>query len=88
MKEYGKKSIVEKAHAKIISKELIKRGSKVPSGIKLSKDRSLANLLSLACGGGKYALEVKEIAGIGNSEFCISESEVKELCEWSPFRLK
>lgn len=70
MKEYGKKSIVEKPHAKIISKELIKRGSKVPSGIKLSKDRSLANLLSLACGGGKYALEVKE------------------LCEWSPFRLK
>lgn len=53
----------------------------------LAKDHSLANLLSLAC-GGKYALNIKDIVSIGNSEFSINEDGVKELCKLSLSHLR
>lgn len=87
MKDYFDKDIVSKEHAKTISGELRKRGSRTPKALCLSKDRSLANLLSLACGGGTYALDVEDIVSIGNSEFSINKEGVEELCSRSLTRL-
>lgn len=80
---YTGTQMVPKKHAKIISQQLRKLGSKTPSGLKISKDRSLANLLYLACGGGKYSLKVEKILTIGNSEFCLDEKGIKDLCKKS-----
>jgi len=87
MHDYVGTQMVKKEHAKVIAKELRKRRSKAPKGMSLAKDRSLANLLALACGGGKYALKVEDIITIGNSEFSINEDGVKELCNRSPVYL-
>ncbi|MBR9867122.1 MAG: hypothetical protein GYB18_08475 [Oceanospirillales bacterium] len=87
MQDYIGTQMINKGHAKFIAKELRKRGSKAPSSLIFSKDRSLANLLSLACGVGKYALKIEDIISIGNSEFTINEEGVKELCKRSPTRL-
>lgn len=86
MTDYVGTQMVKKEHVKIIAKELRKRGSKTPSGMKLAKDKSLANLLSLACGGGKYALQIEDIITIGNNEFSINEAGVRELCKKTPSR--
>lgn len=83
MENYTYTQMVPKKHAKIISQQLRKLGSKTPSALKISKDRSLANLLYLACGGGKYSLKVEQILTIGNSEFCLDESGINELCKRS-----
>lgn len=87
MQDYLSTSMVKKEHVRVISSELRKRGSKAPKGMSLAKDRALANVLSLACGGGKYALSVEDIVSIGNSEFSINKRAVKELCDRSPARL-
>ncbi|WP_028305008.1 hypothetical protein [Oceanospirillum maris] len=84
MQNYFSTQMVKKEHAKIISSELRKRGSKTRKGMSLAKDRSLANLLSLACGRGKYALKIEDIITIGNHEFSINEEGVKELFKHSP----
>ena len=86
MQVYAYTQMVKQEHVKIIEKELRKRGSKIPKAMSLAKDHSLANLLSLAC-GGKYALKIEDIVSIGNSEFSINEDGVKELCKNSPTRL-
>ena len=87
MLAYKSTAMVKQEHVKIIAKELRKRGSKIPKARSLAKDRSLAHLLSLACGGSKYALTIEDIASIGNSEFSINKDVVKELCKNSPTRL-
>lgn len=87
MQDYVGSQMVKKEHVKVIDSELRKRGSKIPEGMSLDEDRSLANLLSLACGGGAYALSVEEIVSIGNNEFSINERGVKELCRRCPTRL-
>jgi hypothetical protein len=79
MQDYVSTQMVKKEHAKVISSELRKRGSKTKKGMSLAKDRSLANLLSLACGHGKYALKIEDIITIGNHEFSINKEGVKEL---------
>lgn len=87
MQVYTYTQMVKQEHVKIIEKELRKRGSKTPKAMSLAKDHSLANLLSLACGGGKYALKIEDIVSIGNSEFSINEDGVKELCKSAATRL-
>jgi hypothetical protein len=84
MQDYVGTQMVKKKHVKEIAKELRKRGSKTPKGISLAKDRSLANLLSLACGHGTYGLSIEDIVTIGSSEFSINEAGVKDLCKRIP----
>jgi len=55
---YNENSMVEPEHIKEIDKQLKKLGSKVPEELlKDSTQHSLANVLQLACGGGKYKVE-------------------------------
>jgi hypothetical protein len=86
MQSYTSTQMVKKTHAKVIEKQLRKLGSKTPSALKISRDKSLANLLYLACGGGKYALKVEKILTIGNEEFSLDQNGVKELCKKSVTR--
>lgn len=86
---YKDTDMIKQKHAKIIEKELIKLGSKIPEEMNLNlyKKHSLAQLLRLACGGGTYALKSEDIASIRNSEFSIDEDSVKKLCKNAPTRL-
>ncbi len=86
MTKYDEKSVVKKEHVKFIADELEKCGSKTPKDLDLKEKHSLANLLYLACGGGKYKLEKNEIMQIRNDQFYIEESAVEYLCQHSPTR--
>ena len=76
---YNENSMVKKEHVKFIESELTKLGSKVANNINLEKDHSLANLLSLACGGGKFGISLKDINSICNDEFKIECSCVNSI---------
>ena len=80
---YDEKSMVKKEHVKFISEELNELKSKIPQNLDMDNEHSLANLLSLACGGGKYRLEPNIIAQIKSDEFSIGERAIKLLCEKS-----
>ena len=80
---YDEKSMVKKEHVKIIVKELSNLGSKIPQNLHINNEHSLANLLSLACGSGKYRLEPNIISQIKSDEFSIKEGAIKLLCEKS-----
>ena len=71
MIRYNNQSMVKKEHARVITEELIKLGSKTPNDTDLNKEHCLANLLSLAAGNGTYKLSVEEINQIHNEEFSI-----------------
>jgi hypothetical protein len=81
--KYDEKSMVKREHVKIIVKELRELGSEIPQNLDINNEHSLANLLSLACGGGKYRLKPNKIAQIKSDEFSITEGAIKHLCEKS-----
>ncbi|WP_419777760.1 hypothetical protein [Malaciobacter marinus] len=71
MTTYNEKSMVKKEHVKFIKSELKKLDSKLANNINSEKEHSLANLLSLACGGGTFGISLDDINSIGNDEFSI-----------------
>jgi hypothetical protein len=89
---YDEKSMLKKEHVKLIADKLGSLGSKVPENLEKDlkenekNEYALANLLFLACGGGKYKLEIDQIKLINNDQFSIKDSAIKYLCEHSPTR--
>ena len=78
---YNKQTMVTTEHTKVIKTELEKLGSKIADNVDLTEKHSLAVLLNLACGGGKYSISKESINSIENDEFSIYCT-----CESSPLR--
>jgi len=78
--------MVKSEHIKVIAIELEKLGSKLPENLDMDSDHSLANILSLACGGGSYQIEPEKLIQIRTEEFAFDEKSVKALCERSATR--
>ncbi len=69
MKIYDKNSMISSKDIAEINKQLVKLESKVPKEFLDGNEHALANVLSLACGGGTYGITSEKINSIKNNEF-------------------
>ncbi|MCT7484056.1 hypothetical protein [Aliarcobacter cryaerophilus] len=64
MTKYTRTSMINKDHIKKIHNELLKFGSKVKKSCLNKKYHSFANVMYLACSGGKFGLQKEQIEEI------------------------
>ena len=71
MEIYTKTSMVKQRHIDEIENQLKKVRSALPKDFDKTKDRALANILTLATGSGKYGISLEVINKISSKEFKI-----------------